>query len=434
MDKGLQAWKMLRERVSIKRLKRKLGIRLGVSGLLLSLLFGVTTFFLETESIDQEVVHLAYKVTDRQMSGAIDIQDPAKLQKLLVEKSQELVNNNFIVIELYNAQKEKMKEIVKPEKEIVEKVLKQYDHQFPMSDQATYRKFYINQTLYLQVLVPLMADGSRIVGYFEGVYQVDQNQMQQINQRIQFTVIQTIIVVLATTLLLIPVILALNKDLIQYSLRLIKANTDLLEVLGGVISKKDTDTYTHNYRVTIYAVRLAEKMRLNKEEIKRLIKGALIHDVGKIAIRDEILLKPGKLTDEEFAVMKTHVIHGVDIIKNSEWLLDGRDVVEYHHEKFDGSGYMQGLKGEDIPLNARIFAIVDVFDALTSKRPYKEPYSYKEAVQILLQGKGSHFDPVLLESFLEVSKQLYHQLSHAKEQDVEQILSDLVKKYYYDQL
>jgi len=152
--------------------------------------------------------------------------------------------------------------------------------------------------------------------------------------------------------------------------------------------------------------------------MRSLIKGAFIHDVGKIAIRDSILLKPGRLDADEFAEMKTHVSHGGDIVRQTEWLADAAEVVKYHHEKFDGSGYLTGLGGEDIPVIARIFAIADVFDALTSARPYKQPLSLERSVEILLEGRGTHFDPKLLDAFLAIAASLYATYSGREEGDL----------------
>ena len=167
--------------------------------------------------------------------------------------------------------------------------------------------------------------------------------------------------------------------------------------------------------------------------MRKLIKGAFVHDVGKIGIPDHILLKPGKLTEEEFEIMKTHVLHGEDIIKEAEWLEDGHDVVAFHHEKYDGRGYMKGLSGKDIPLNARIFAISDVFDALTSERPYKKPFSYEKAIKILIDGKGTHFDPKLIEEFLKISKDLYDHIANSRDDKTQEILYELLNTYFYNE-
>jgi putative nucleotidyltransferase with HDIG domain len=204
-----------------------------------------------------------------------------------------------------------------------------------------------------------------------------------------------------------------------------------MEVLGSAIAKRDSDTNIHNYRVSIYAVHLAEAAGLSKDKILKLIAGAFLHDVGKIGISDSILLKPAKLTEQEFAIMKTHVTLGVDILTKSNWLQSARDVVEYHHEKFDGRGYMRGLKGEEIPVNARIFAIVDVFDALTSKRPYKEPMPFGETMAILRRDSGNHFDPTLIAAFEGIVEPLYLEISAAPDDVVEKKLQALIESYFF---
>jgi putative nucleotidyltransferase with HDIG domain len=216
----------------------------------------------------------------------------------------------------------------------------------------------------------------------------------------------------------------------RVSLQLLDSNLEILRTLGSAIAKRDSDTDIHNYRVTIVAVRLAEAVGLDRQTIQNLIKGAFLHDVGKIGIPDKILLKPGRLTEEEFQVMKKHVNHGLDIVKRSAWLTDARDVVGDHHEKYDTSGYLQGLGGEEIPITARIFAIADVFDALTSKRPYKEPFSFEDAMEILDKGRGSHFDSVLLDAFAQIARKLYDQLTGADEEMPKKKLDAIIQEYF----
>ena len=203
-----------------------------------------------------------------------------------------------------------------------------------------------------------------------------------------------------------------------------------MQVLGGAIAKRDSDTDAHNYRVTVYSVALAEAVALPRDQIQSLIKGALLHDVGKLGIRDNVLLKPGKLDAEEFTVMKTHVEHGLDITARATWLADAQDVVGGHHEKFDGAGYPRGLAGDDIPINARIFAIADVFDALTSKRPYKEPLSFDATMEILDQGRGSHFDPDLLDSFAGIAADLYAEYGGQDDDRARRRLDSLSHNYF----
>jgi putative nucleotidyltransferase with HDIG domain len=203
-----------------------------------------------------------------------------------------------------------------------------------------------------------------------------------------------------------------------------------MEVMGSAIAKRDSDTNIHNYRVTIYAVRLGEAVGLDLPAIRNLIAGAFLHDVGKIGITDAILLKPARLDEFEFTVMKTHVALGVDILRKSAWLERARDVVEFHHEKYDGSGYLKGLRGEEIPVVARIFAIVDVFDALTSKRPYKEPMPFRETMAIVKGSAGTHFDPALVSLFEQIIEPLFHEISAADDATVERMLRDIIVRYF----
>ncbi|MGZ5622354.1 MAG: HD-GYP domain-containing protein, partial [Methylobacter sp.] len=187
---------------------------------------------------------------------------------------------------------------------------------------------------------------------------------------------------------------------------------------------------SHNYRVTYYALRLGEAIGLSRENIHDLIIGAFLHDVGKIGIRDPILIKRGALTSEEFEVMKTHVPLGVDILSKSSWLDGARDVVEFHRERYDGSGYPLGLQGETIPLNARIFAITDVFDALTSKRSYKEPWPVLDAIAQLKRDSGSHFDPQLVGVFAAIAPTLYQEMNCIEVHRMETMLHHRIANYF----
>jgi HD-GYP domain-containing protein (c-di-GMP phosphodiesterase class II) len=147
----------------------------------------------------------------------------------------------------------------------------------------------------------------------------------------------------------------------------------MMEALGRAIAKRDSDTGAHNYRVAWIAARIAERLGLSGSAMQALIAGSFLHDVGKIGIPDAILLKPGRLDEQEMDTMRTHVAQGEEIVTGMGWLDGAQAVVAAHHEKWNGSGYPRGLAGEAIPLAARIFAVADVFDALCSKRPYKEP-------------------------------------------------------------
>ena len=199
--------------------------------------------------------------------------------------------------------------------------------------------------------------------------------------------------------------------------------------LVRLAESRDDDTGAHIERTASYCRLLAEKARtltkyetyITDEYITTIYRASPLHDIGKVGISDLILLKPGKLTPDEFAIMKTHVEIGYQTLKNIDkryqnnaFVQMGLDITRYHHEKWDGSGYLAGLKGEKIPLSARIMALADVYDALRSKRVYKPPFSHEKAVEIILEGKGSHFDPELVDLFIDSHlefKEMFEQFS-----------------------
>ena len=259
--------------------------------------------------------------------------------------------------------------------------------------------------------VPLHDSTGRVAGSVAAWFEVSDWERSEARRRLLDSIAFGIGVVLATALLIYPVVSRLTRRLETLSRSLLDANLETLGVVGSTIAKRDSDTDAHNFRVTVYAGRMGEAAGLDAPAMRALLKGAFLHDVGKLGIRDAILLKPGKLDTGEFGEMKRHVPHGLDIIERSSWLRDAAGVVGHHHEKWDGSGYGTGLRGEEIPLPARIFAVADVFDALTSRRPYKEPLSFEEAMATLEQGRGSHFDPAVLDVFSGMARELHGRLA-----------------------
>jgi len=170
---------------------------------------------------------------------------------------------------------------------------------------------------------------------------------------------------------------------------------------------RDPETGAHIQRMAHYSCLIAAQLGLDVNLQKLILEAAPMHDVGKIGIPDNILLKPGRLTPEEFHIMKDHARIGYELLKDSgsEILRAGAEIAHTHHEKFDGSGYPLGLAGEAIPIFGRIVAVADVFDALTSERPYKKAWLLEEARTFLEQGKGTHFDPVCVDAFIAVWKE-----------------------------
>lgn len=194
-------------------------------------------------------------------------------------------------------------------------------------------------------------------------------------------------------------------------------------VMASLAETRDAETGNHIRRTQYYVKALAEKIRphprfedfLSEHNIQMLFKSAPLHDIGKVGIPDRILLKPGRFTPEEFEVMKTHTTLGRDAIAHAEaslgtrveFLTMAKDIALFHQEKWDGSGYPAGLRGEAIPISARLMALADVYDALISRRVYKEGMSHEKAVDIIAQGRGSHFDPDLVDSFLAIQDEFH---------------------------
>ncbi|MBR3250962.1 MAG: HD domain-containing protein [Erysipelotrichaceae bacterium] len=196
-----------------------------------------------------------------------------------------------------------------------------------------------------------------------------------------------------------------------------KMQNGLIMVLADMVESRDQCTGDHVRKTAAYCRIILEQLKkdglytdqLTSSFIDDVVNSAPLHDIGKIKVPDSILNKPGKLTDEEFEIMKTHTSAGNEIIQqamelvstDSGYLKEAKNLATYHHEKYNGKGYPVGLSGEDIPLSARVMAVADVFDALVSRRSYKEPFSFEKAMQIIEEGSGSHFDPNIVKAFFE---------------------------------
>jgi ribonuclease P protein subunit RPR2 len=175
---------------------------------------------------------------------------------------------------------------------------------------------------------------------------------------------------------------------------------DTMKTLAFLVEAKDVGTRTHLDRAHTYGMALAWMMAPELARRPQIGYGFLLHDIGKIGISERILNKPGPLTSAEWSVMQTHPVIGTQIVAPMRFLGEAVEVIAHHHEKFDGSGYPRGLKGTDIPLAARIFAIVDAFDAMTSDRPYRPSMSSAQALEEIVRCSGHHFDPDVVEAFL----------------------------------
>jgi putative nucleotidyltransferase with HDIG domain len=183
-----------------------------------------------------------------------------------------------------------------------------------------------------------------------------------------------------------------------------------LEALGDALDLKDSETEGHSKRVTAYTIALARAIRIGPDQIKVIARGAFLHDIGKMAIPDQILRKPGKLTAPEQELMREHSMRGYNILCKIPFLREASEIVLSHHEHFNGTGYPRGLHGSEIPIGARIFAVADALDAITSDRPYRTAGSFEVAREEILRCSGSQFDPSVIEAFLSMPNELWKEL------------------------
>jgi putative nucleotidyltransferase with HDIG domain len=223
-------------------------------------------------------------------------------------------------------------------------------------------------------------------------------------------------VLLKTSLVVMPIVLLVILSGLSFFLlvrfqgyvRALSTSYDnqLEGIVKGVIATlelKDPYTRGHSERVAKYALMFANEIgKYSKEEQKSFYYACLLHDIGKVNIPDQILMKPGKLTNEEFEIIKTHPVVGAEAVKNVEGIKNSIYVIRSHHERWDGKGYPDQLKGEEIPLLARVSAIADAFDAMTSSRSYRDAMPFEEAYNRIIKGQGSQFDPILVEKFKKI--------------------------------
>ncbi len=431
----------LRESLSFadtSRIRWKLFVRLSLAAVVLSLSLGGVALVYQLEHIDKLLVTnaqlestiIARLVTEDLTPGSAGKQEMEARLAEFSKSRHRAVRGHFIQTQLQAPDRTELASLGQAGIHYIERAFGRVQQTVQDEGAFSYKKIRLYDQVYIRVLLPIRNGNQRLLGYFRGIYRADPAQVAEVKNSVFAIVSFVIISVLATTYLLYPLIIRMHRRLLRSSHELLAANLESLDVLGSSIAKRDSDTHQHNHRVVLYSVRLAEAIGLDAASIRPLIKGAFLHDVGKIGVSDLILLKPGKLDEQEFETMKTHVQHGVDILANAPWLREAVDVVHCHHEKFDGSGYPRGLSGEQIPLTARIFAIVDVFDALTSERPYKKAFSLEKTMKILDESRGSHFDPALLDVFRNMAGKLYQEYAGRDDDGVERAMNEVVSRHF----
>jgi len=425
--------------------------RLGWTLLCILLLVGTSRYFLEQHWLLTDIQDVAIKRANQYTSAfgkLLNNQyavDNGLVQKSIDEFAQSNIvfSEGFIVSGIARDNRGKVAAIYHRNQQAlspnISNLLKQTTQ--VSSSQLTdisVKKITIKNSLYILLHFPIKDAGGKILGQAALLFLPSEERLQQIQTHVWQRTLGALATIMITMLVIYPIIIRLTRQLSTLSTNLLRANLQTAVALGSAIAKRDSDTDIHNYRVTIYSVRLAEALKLDTLTIQRLIKGAFLHDVGKIGTPDKILLKPGPLDKDEFVEMKKHVKHGVDIIRSSAWLQDAEDVVLYHHAKYNGDGYTDQqdnpLRGKDIPLVARIFAIVDVFDALSSHRPYKQPLDFETTLAEMEKSVGTHFDPELFVTFKTIARSLYDELADRQDELPKTILRKIINKYFLEDL
>ncbi|MFQ6001830.1 MAG: HD-GYP domain-containing protein [Anaerolineae bacterium] len=267
----------------------------------------------------------------------------------------------------------------------------------------------------MEIYVPILSpDSGRVIGVYE-VYHTPDHLKEHIDDSRRVLWSGLVMGFGALYVGLFGIVRSASQTLVKQNIELERLTESLghslkdlersylgtVEALRTAVEVKDKYTAGHSQRVAEYAVQLGRLAGLSEEELKSLEEAALFHDIGKIGIPEEILNKPGRLTDDEYQMVKAHPQRGEEILKPVPFMEDRIPLVRHHHERYDGSGYPDGLRGEEIPLGARILLVADTFDALTSSRAYRPAYSQKEAISILLQSKGTQLDPRLVDLFVD---------------------------------
>lgn len=417
---------------SPRQLRWMLARQLGATAFAIGIVAGGAAYLVETRRAEQAALERAADgarhFESPAMQMAIDANAPAEHGALdsLLDRSR------FVGIRVFNSERapvyEKWADI--PSVLVDAARSRTRPHDWPERGQSHRNWIDVGGERLIQVVLPLLGTDGRFAGYVESFSRLDEQTRLTQTEQVRNGALTAAMSVLVTVLLLYPLMLAMLRRSVGLSNRLLDSNLSLLRSLGNAIAKRDSDTDAHNYRVTFYAVALAEAMNLPKQEIADLLVGAFLHDVGKIGIPDRILLKPGKLTSDEFEIMKTHSLLGIEIVADNPWLAGAALTIRHHHERFDGTGYPDGLGGDAIPRAARIFAVVDVFDALTSERPYKKAMSLVEALTTIERDSGSQFDPEVVAVFREIVSDLYARAVQAGGAELLQEMRAVLSRYF----
>jgi HD-GYP domain-containing protein (c-di-GMP phosphodiesterase class II) len=415
--------------------QQKTARRIAMVSLTLATIVSPLAWYIERESAEEGTVALATEESQRllEQHATAFLADVDSPQAHAQRAARAITGGLFDIAEIYNREGRKLAEAMTPRGALIESQVP--SHGRPTYNTSFYESLHLPSgqwalRIFVPVRLPLHDLSAPVTGYFEGVRIVPDWQQEQMRSGALTVAVLVAIAALLCGAVIYPVVVHLARDNERKAQDLLRANISMMEALGRAIAKRDSDTGAHNYRVAWIATCIAEQLGLESHEMQALITGSFLHDVGKIGIPDAILLKPGKLTEAEFDIMRTHVEQGEEIVSGIGALEHANAVVSGHHEKWNGSGYPKRLQGEHIPISARIFAVADVFDALCSKRPYKEPMPFDNVMAILEKDTGSHFDPRVMEAFRPMARPVFNRLVHCSEQDCRALLETKLYEHF----
>ncbi|MFA7281233.1 MAG: HD-GYP domain-containing protein [Sterolibacterium sp.] len=415
---------------SPRQLRWMLARKLSAAAIVIGFVAGGASYLLETHRVEQAALEHATKGAQHFDSSTIQTVIDAKAAEKHEVLNRLLDRSRFVGIRVFGPDKTLIYETWEDVPAVLIDAARSWQHDWPGPGRSHRNWIDVADERLIQVVLPLFGKDGTLAGYLECIDRLDEQTLQTQREQIRNGALTAATSVLVTAFLLYPLLLAMLHRSAGLSRRLLESNLSLMHSLGNAIAKRDSDTDAHNYRVTFYAVALAEAMGLPKHDIADLVAGAFLHDVGKIGIPDRILLKPGKLTFDEFEIMKTHALLGIEIVADNPWLEGAAPTIRHHHERFDGTGYPDGLRGDTIPRIARIFAVVDVFDALTSERPYKKAMALAEALSIIERDSEGHFDPQVVAVFGTIVPGLYSRTVQASNADLRQGMYEVLSRYF----
>jgi hypothetical protein len=412
---------------------KRAALRIAAVSVVLAGIAAPIAWFVATENAEEEVVALAIdesrqhlqRFSSGTLSGEAERNEATAAARMIA-------GGIFDIAEVYDRTGARLAEVLSDDGEKVESRLPK--HGKPAYTTSSYESLRLTDDLWvLQVFVPLRktdTGGTAIVGYFEGVHVVSDREKNQIRSSAFSVALMICLAALLCGATIYPIVVRLSAENERKAREVLDSHISMMEALGRAIAKRDSDTGAHNYRVAWIAARIGEEVGLSGSTMQALIAGSFLHDVGKIGIPDAILLKPGRLDDVEMETMRTHVALGEEIVCGMGWLDGAHEVVAAHHEKWDGGGYPRQLAEEAIPLSARIFAVADVFDALSSKRPYKDPMPFEQVMSILEKDAGKHFDPRIVSVFETIAGEICERLQDRTEATARALLEARIRMHF----